>query len=238
MASGPTLSAHLVAVSRAAPSPSAVQALLRDALAHGESWLGAEGGAILMPEGADFRVKAVHRRPELEAAVLDGRGFATLRRVVRDGGVAALPPGEAMARLSGKARLHGLCASLEAASGPVGVVVWWRTAVWNRDAREGVGVLARLMGMGQALVSQAAALERLRDEVLTVSGTEAQRAATGPLKSLAEVESEAIVRTLEQTGGRIYGPNGAAKILGLHPNTLRSRMERLGLGGARDHRPR
>jgi formate hydrogenlyase transcriptional activator len=34
---------------------------------------------------------------------------------------------------------------------------------------------------------------------------------------------------LEATEGVISGPNGAAKILGLHPNTLRSRMERLGL---------
>jgi formate hydrogenlyase transcriptional activator len=34
---------------------------------------------------------------------------------------------------------------------------------------------------------------------------------------------------LEATDGVISGPRGAAKILGLHPNTLRSRMERLGL---------
>jgi transcriptional regulator with GAF, ATPase, and Fis domain len=27
----------------------------------------------------------------------------------------------------------------------------------------------------------------------------------------------------------IEGPNGAAKILGLHPNTLRSRMKKLGI---------
>jgi formate hydrogenlyase transcriptional activator len=34
---------------------------------------------------------------------------------------------------------------------------------------------------------------------------------------------------LEQTAWVIDGPRGAAKILGLHPNTLRSRMKKLGI---------
>ncbi len=34
---------------------------------------------------------------------------------------------------------------------------------------------------------------------------------------------------LKRTAGRISGPRGAAKISGLHPNTLRSRLEKLGL---------
>jgi formate hydrogenlyase transcriptional activator len=34
---------------------------------------------------------------------------------------------------------------------------------------------------------------------------------------------------LEETGWLIEGPRGAARILALHPNTLRSRMEKLGL---------
>jgi transcriptional regulator with GAF, ATPase, and Fis domain len=44
------------------------------------------------------------------------------------------------------------------------------------------------------------------------------------------------IRTLQATGGRIYGADGAARLLGLHPNTLGSRMNTHGLGGARDHR--
>jgi transcriptional regulator with GAF, ATPase, and Fis domain len=31
----------------------------------------------------------------------------------------------------------------------------------------------------------------------------------------------------EATGWRIEGPDGAAKILGLHPSTLRARMQKL-----------
>jgi transcriptional regulator with GAF, ATPase, and Fis domain len=49
------------------------------------------------------------------------------------------------------------------------------------------------------------------------------------LRSLAEVESDHIRAVLEHTNGVIAGPNGAAKILDMNPNTLRSRMEKLGI---------
>jgi chemotaxis protein methyltransferase CheR len=45
--------------------------------------------------------------------------------------------------------------------------------------------------------------------------------------TLEGVEREHIVRALESTGWRIEGPNGAAKILGLNPSTLRTRMAKL-----------
>jgi PAS domain S-box-containing protein len=47
--------------------------------------------------------------------------------------------------------------------------------------------------------------------------------------SLEEVEKRHILDVLRQTGGVIEGPRGAAKILSLHPNTLRSRMKKLGI---------
>ena len=47
---------------------------------------------------------------------------------------------------------------------------------------------------------------------------------------LAELERRYIERILERTGGRVSGDRGAAGILGLHPNTLRSRMKKLGIG--------
>jgi formate hydrogenlyase transcriptional activator len=50
-------------------------------------------------------------------------------------------------------------------------------------------------------------------------------------RTLEQVEREHIVRVLASVGGVIQGPHGAARILGLHPNTLRSRMERLGIAG-------
>jgi formate hydrogenlyase transcriptional activator len=46
---------------------------------------------------------------------------------------------------------------------------------------------------------------------------------------LEETEKAHIVAALERADGVIEGPRGAAKILAMHPNTLRSRMEKLGI---------
>ncbi len=43
------------------------------------------------------------------------------------------------------------------------------------------------------------------------------------------MERTHILVALQQTGGVIEGPKGAARILGMHPNTLRSRMQKLGI---------
>lgn len=48
-------------------------------------------------------------------------------------------------------------------------------------------------------------------------------------KTLEAVEREHIIHTLKQTAWVISGPKGAAAILGLNPNTLRSRMLKLGI---------
>ena len=49
------------------------------------------------------------------------------------------------------------------------------------------------------------------------------------LKTLEEVERAHISAVLQQTHGVVEGANGAAKTLGMHPNTLRHRMEKLGI---------
>ncbi len=43
------------------------------------------------------------------------------------------------------------------------------------------------------------------------------------------IQRQHILRVLERTGGVISGPNGAGAILNVHPNTLRSLMNRLGI---------
>jgi formate hydrogenlyase transcriptional activator len=48
-------------------------------------------------------------------------------------------------------------------------------------------------------------------------------------ESLAALEKAHIVEILQQTNWRIEGEKGAALILGLHPNTLRSRMRKIGI---------
>ena len=49
------------------------------------------------------------------------------------------------------------------------------------------------------------------------------------LATLGEVERSHILTVLNKTDWIISGPNGAAAILDLHPNTLRSRMKKLGI---------
>jgi len=51
----------------------------------------------------------------------------------------------------------------------------------------------------------------------------------GETHSLEQVEKRHILEVLTQTKWVIEGANGAARILDLHPNTLRSRMKKLGL---------
>ena len=55
--------------------------------------------------------------------------------------------------------------------------------------------------------------ERTRDEFL----------------SLEDITSRHIRQALERAGGKISGPGGAAEILRIQPNTLRKRMNKLGI---------
>ena len=57
-----------------------------------------------------------------------------------------------------------------------------------------------------------------------------------PLLTLEEVDRNHILTALQHAGGVVDGPKGAARILNLHPNTLRHRMSKLGIKGSR-HRP-
>jgi PAS domain S-box-containing protein len=75
--------------------------------------------------------------------------------------------------------------------------------------------------------------------VITTTGTVLQISNTSetlpaplpnkPSKTLEEVEREYIAAVSEATGWKIEGPDGAAKILGLPPSTLRTRMQKLGI---------
>jgi PAS domain S-box-containing protein len=65
-----------------------------------------------------------------------------------------------------------------------------------------------------------------RDEITHGLGEPSAPTSTNSLKS---VERAHILQVLQDTGGVIEGPRGAARILNLHPNTLRSRMKKLGI---------
>ena len=101
---------------------------------------------------------------------------------------------------------------------------------WPGNVRELENVLERavilcqgpMLEIDPALVSEAVPL--------TADLTEAGAATEIPSAlSLQEVESAHIRAVLERTNWVIDGSRGAATILGLHPNTLRSRLKKLGI---------
>jgi transcriptional regulator with GAF, ATPase, and Fis domain len=62
-----------------------------------------------------------------------------------------------------------------------------------------------------------------------------ESAAPGPavpqdgIMTLEESDRIHIRQALAATAGRLYGPDGAAALLGINPSTLRSRMKKLGI---------
>jgi formate hydrogenlyase transcriptional activator len=107
---------------------------------------------------------------------------------------------------------------------------------WPGNVRELQNVIER------ALILSHGPILELETDLISVSASEALRDAepevveadhptepSSSLKTLDEVERAHISAVLQQTHGVIEGANGAAKTLGMHPNTLRHRMEKLGI---------
>jgi formate hydrogenlyase transcriptional activator len=65
-------------------------------------------------------------------------------------------------------------------------------------------------------------------EALRMSGEDGDEGEE-PLVTLEEGERVLVRRALEATNGKVHGPDGAAALLGLNGNTLRSRMQKLGI---------
>jgi formate hydrogenlyase transcriptional activator len=107
---------------------------------------------------------------------------------------------------------------------------------WPGNIRELQNVIERalILSQGPILEFEPDLISVSPSEVLLDTPPEVAQAShlTGPLsglKSLAEVERAHICAVLQQTHGVVEGINGAAKTLGMHPNTLRHRMEKLGI---------
>lgn len=66
-----------------------------------------------------------------------------------------------------------------------------------------------------------------KDEVLNVRVPTLSDLVLEPEIKLVDVERNHILKVLQNTGWQIKGQNGAAKLLGLHPATLYSKMKRL-----------
>jgi formate hydrogenlyase transcriptional activator len=92
---------------------------------------------------------------------------------------------------------------------------------WPGNVRELENVLERAV-----ILSNSPTLE-IEPELLALPSHDV--VADDKASTLEQVEREHIARALKQTDGVINGERGAAKVLGLHPNTLRSRLKKLNI---------
>ncbi len=109
---------------------------------------------------------------------------------------------------------------------------------WPGNVRELQNVVERaaILAKGPVLDLEGMMLD---DQPSGRFGYEPAAASTAPLdgsgaERLRDVERQHILSVLKNTGGVVEGTKGAATILGLHPNTLRSRMKKLGISLSRD----
>ena len=131
---------------------------------------------------------------------------------------------------------------------------WLELQTWRGNVRELVNTLERAtilaggaeldlerdLGLGPPVRAAAGAGAASETGGATSTSAAAGTAAAAEagfsgdrLLTLREMERRHIERALRLCGGRIYGANGCAEMLGIHPSTLRSRMQRLGMGKAR-----
>ena len=103
---------------------------------------------------------------------------------------------------------------------------------WPGNIRELQNVIER------AVVLCAGSVLRLGSDLLPLAAEDGEQqslsesasiTAENSPGSLENVERSHILQVLQETRGVIEGPRGAARILDLHPNTLRSRMKKLGI---------
>ena len=99
---------------------------------------------------------------------------------------------------------------------------------WPGNIRELQNVIERgvVLSKGSILTLGPDLLPTEGSETIVEDGSTAE---TNDSDSLEEVQRQHILRVLGRTGWVISGPRGAGAILNLHPNTLRSLMNRLGI---------
>jgi formate hydrogenlyase transcriptional activator len=91
---------------------------------------------------------------------------------------------------------------------------------WPGNVRELQNVIERAVILSQGSLLEIPALQPPQGKMASPPAK---------LQTLETLEREHILHTLETTAWIISGPKGAAAILGMNPNTLRSRMLKLGI---------
>lgn len=115
-----------------------------------------------------------------------------------------------------------------------------RSYAWPGNVRELAAVIERAAILGNGKGLQLEAAFGMPTGPVTVLGPASGHSLQAPSSSdnsrfptLDEAMAAHIRSALARTHGRIEGPSGAARLLGINPHTLRSRMRKLGV----DSRP-
>ena len=90
---------------------------------------------------------------------------------------------------------------------------------WPGNIRELANVVER------AVINSPGPVLRIREEF----APQQVETTVASVKTLEEMEREHILRVLESVRWRIQGPRGAARLLGMNPSTLRTRIVKLGI---------
>jgi DNA-binding NtrC family response regulator len=106
----------------------------------------------------------------------------------------------------------------------------WRLLAykWPGNVRELQNVIERAVVFARGNVLDVDALPDLTSPPAALPATPPSHDGTPP-KTIAEVERSYVEQVLLETHWVIEGERGAARRLGLHPNTLRSRLKRWGV---------
>ncbi|MCP4903204.1 MAG: hypothetical protein GY906_40095 [bacterium] len=97
------------------------------------------------------------------------------------------------------------------------------TYSWPGNVRELQNIVER------AVLASNDGVLRLTEPLEAVLSQSSEPTNTRRLATLEEVEKVHIEAVLATCDGQIAGKGGAAQILGMHPNTLRSRIKKLGI---------
>jgi len=110
-----------------------------------------------------------------------------------------------------------------------GTMEWLKSYPWPGNVRELENMVERALIRSRGMIENAPlvfenfASPQQKNKTQSLSETESR------LLTLDEFNSTYIQKVLKITKGKIEGRNGAAKILGIHANTLRGRMKKLGI---------
>jgi DNA-binding NtrC family response regulator len=104
-----------------------------------------------------------------------------------------------------------------------------KSYAWPGNVRELENVMERAMILAQNGRRLHFGLGRDERKAATKAGSARPKITVRTRNELREEERRNILAALQQTHGKIFGPGGAAELLGMRPTTLASRLRGLGL---------